>query len=94
MYQYLIQTFEKFSMKIHDKTPLLNQDRPREIKAWLDTHEHGNFIILDDDFLEEEYEKFGLSSNLIHTIYFTDNIYNGGLQDFHLEQIEKIFEKK
>ena len=67
------------------KNICINQDRPKEIKAWLNTHEHGNFISLDDDFSKEEYEKCGLLEHLIHTIYFTDNIFNGGLQDFHLQ---------
>lgn len=90
LYQFLLQTFASYDMTISDKTPMLNDIRPCEIKEWLNTHEHANFVILDDDFPQEDYATYGLDTHLVHTIFFTYEEMHGGLQDFHFEQIEKI----
>ena len=50
-----------------------------------------NFIILDDDFSQKGYARYGLDSHLIQTVFFTHDLNEGGLQEEHKEKARKIF---
>lgn len=93
MYQYLVDSLAKYDMYIFDKTPVINFDRPLEIHTWLNNHteiEIDNFVILDDDYPEKEYKKYGLEEHLISTVYFCSTISEGGLQQRHVDNAIKI----
>ena len=97
MYQYLINTLAKYEMKIISKTPVINFNRPLEIKTWLDNRvnkDEINWISLDDDFIDEKYEEYGLGGHLIKTYYFTSEPDDGGLQEEHVELAKKLFNKQ
>ena len=93
MYKYLIDTLGKYDIKIFDKTPTIRQDRPLEIQTWINDEpslDEVIFISLDDDFSKKDYDKYGIGDNLVHTIFFTDDLSVGGLQEYHVEQAIKI----
>lgn len=84
MYQYLVDTLAEFGLKIIDHTPYLDYDRPREIKEWLNRQEKNiRFVSLDDDFIPEAYEKYGIGEHLVRTSFYG---VNGGLQKVHVEK--------
>lgn len=92
MYQYLIDTLNKKNMVIYDKTPVIKNNRPLEIKTWLDNHNNtSNYVILDDDFSKNEYKKYNLEKHLVHIQFFCKSLDNSGLQQKHVEQAIKIF---
>ena len=92
VWNYLIDNLQKYDMKIFDITPMINNNRPKEIAEWLKNHSWTNYVILDDDFPIEDYKKHHLDKHLIKTIFFTDDISEGGLQEKHVKQAIKIFE--
>ena len=56
MYQYLIDSLEKYGMKIMSKTPVIGMNRPLEIVTWLNNRVDKNeikFVSLDDDYPPE-----------------------------------------
>lgn len=85
MYDYLVDELRKFGMEIFSRTSLINNDRPKEIKAWLNetSFEIESFVSIDDDFSEKDYEKQGVCNRLIKTQFWDEN---GGLQRNHVEQ--------
>lgn len=85
MYDYLVGELRKLGMEIFSRTPLINNDRPKEIKKWLDetSFDIESFISIDDDFSEKDYEKQGVCNRLIKTQFWDEN---GGLQRNHVEQ--------
>ena len=95
MYQYLIRSLEKYDMKIFDKTPDCNVDRPLEIATWLKSPyaESINFVILDDDFTKKDYAKYGIADHLVQTHFFCENIVEGGLQQGHVDRAIQILQK-
>lgn len=94
MWTYLINSLAKYGMEIIDKTPLISNNRPLEIKTWIDNQSKNiNFVILDDDFSKEEYQKYGLENHLIQTLFFCKDINLGGLQDKHIEKAREILKR-
>lgn len=85
IYDYLVGELRKFGMEIFSRTPLINDDRPKEIKKWIDetSFDIESFISIDDDFSEKDYEKQGVCNRLIKTQFWDEN---GGLQRNHVEQ--------
>lgn len=93
MWQYLVNSLGKYNMKIMSKTPVIDQNRPLEIRTWLNNRVDKNeikFVSLDDDFSKESYDKYGIGDYLIHTKFFCDNLKDGGLQQEHVDMAIKI----
>ena len=93
MWEYLVGSLEKYGMKIMSKTPVIDQNRPLEIKTWLDNRvdkDEIRFVSLDDDFSKESYDKYGIGDCLVKTKFFCDKLEDGGLQDIHVKQAVKI----
>ena len=93
MYKYLLDELARYDMEIIDKTPVINMNRPLEIKTWLEEHggkDNYNFVSLDDDFSKDKYEKYGISDCLVKTEFFCDDISDGGLHERHVEQAISI----
>ena len=94
MYEYLVNELARYNMEIIDKTPVIGMNRPLEIKTWLDNRNDKSeicWISLDDDFPEEKYKECGIGGHLVQTIFFTNNIENGGLQEKHVELANRLF---
>lgn len=91
MYVYLVQELSRYNMRILDKTPVIKGIRPLEIKIWANEHNCNTFISLDDDFSINDYSRYGIGFNLIHTKYFVNNIKDGGLQPRHVEDAIRKF---
>lgn len=89
MFDYLVDTLRKCDIEIMDYTPLINDDRPKEIRAWLNDapFEIESFVSLDDDFREKDYQKQGIFRRLIHTTYWD---MDGGLKQEHVERAVKL----
>lgn len=89
MYDYLLEELGKCGIEIFSRTPLINDDRPKEIKAWLDetSFEIEKFISLDDDFGEKDYRKQGIFGRLVRTQFWDTN---GGLNQENVEQSIKL----
>lgn len=71
-----------YDMEIFSQTPVINNNRPLEICTWLSERsdkENINFVIIDDDFIKEDYEKYDLSNNLVQTQFYCDDIKSAGL---------------
>ena len=48
-YQYLLKKLSKYGLKIFDKTPDMDwRERWREVSAWLDSHNVGAWVAIDD----------------------------------------------
>lgn len=87
MYEYLINSLKKYDMEIIGKTPVIDMNRPLEIKTWLDSREDKeniSFISLDDDHSRDEYDAYGIGDCLVHTVFFCDKEEDGGLQQSHV----------
>jgi len=90
MYKYLIDTLAKYGLTIMDKTPIIEMNRPLEIKTWLDNQKDKsqiNYVSLDDDFDYEDYNKYGISHCLVKTSFYGEN---GGLQQEHVDKAINI----
>lgn len=89
MYTYLKHSLEKFGLSISDQTPYIQQNRPQEIKAWLENNanESDYYVSLDDDYSYEAYEQYGLEEHLVKTSFYESN---GGLRKEHVEKAIKI----
>ena len=89
MLEYLEKELKKYGLTIYDKTPVIGYNRPKEIKAWLEKKgiEDVQFVSLDDDFIKEQYEEYGIGHCLIKTL-FSD--VNGGLRQEHVEKAVEI----
>lgn len=88
MYQYLLDELARYDMEIIDKTPIVDMNRPLEIKTWLDNRpdkDEINFISLDDDWSKEHYDEYGIGDCLVKTRFFCYNISEGGLQQNHVD---------
>ena len=92
MYDYLVEELRKFDIEIFSRTPLINNNRPKEIKTWLDetSFDIESFISIDDDFGEKDYEKQGICNRLIKTQFWD---INGGLQKEHIQQAIQLLNK-
>ena len=92
MYKYLLDMLNKYSMEIIDKIPVVNGDRPLEIKTWATEHNCSTYISLDDDFNYEDYKAYGIENHLIQTKFFCNTIQEGGIQQRHVDEAIKKFE--
>lgn len=93
MYTYLTDTLKEYSMEIVDHTPYIGQDRPKEIKAWLDKQPDKDirFVSLDDDFTEHKYDEVGIGDCLVRTSFYEKN---GGLRQEHVEKAVEILNRE
>lgn len=82
----LIYTFSKHGIALFDRTPEINNDRAKEIRAWLCAHpEVDTFVVFDD-------VKFGwgeFDSNVVKTDYRIGR----GLEQKHIEKAINILLK-
>lgn len=94
MYMYLVEELKRYDMEIYDKTPYIHNNRPLEIYTWIHNNvekiDELQYCILDDDFSISDYQKYGLHNHLVKTKYFCNEIYDGGLQDYHVELAKRI----
>lgn len=93
LFSYLVDMLKSKGMEIKSFTPKLGQNRPKEIKAWLEknkTEEIESFISLDDDFSEEDYKEYGISDCLVKTLFYEKD---GGLRQEHVEKAIEILNK-
>lgn len=93
MYQYLVDELARYCMEIISKTPVIDMNRPLEIKTWLDNRddkENIRFVSLDDDFSKEKYDAYGIGDCLVKTEFFCSNISEGGLQQKHVDKAIEI----
>ena len=92
MYSYLVDTLRKYGMEIFQHTPYINQERPKEIKAWIEKNKEriGQFVSLDDDFSEEDYKEYGIEKFLVKTSFYEKD---GGLRQEHVEKAIEILNK-
>lgn len=93
MYTYLIDTLKEYGMEIVDHTPYIEQDRPREIKAWLDKQSDKDIrsVSLDDDFPKHKYDEVGIGDCLVRTCFYEKN---GGLRQEHVEKAVEILNRE
>ena len=90
LYSYLLEMLRKFGLSIVDRTPYVKQNRPQEIKTWLQnsTHEDNvRFVSLDDDYPKEEYDKYGMGDCLVKTSFYAPD---GGLNKEHVKRSIEI----
>ena len=93
MYQYLLDEFARYNMEIISKTPVIDMNRPLEIKTWLDSHDNKDdirFVSLDDDFSKDKYDEYGIGNCLVKTNFFCKDLSEGGLQQEHVDKAIKI----
>lgn len=96
MWSYLLSTLAKYDIEIISTTPNLAKKRPEEIKAWLDdwTGEKIKWISIEDDYSEKDYAACGIGGHLIQTVFFTDKVSEGGLQEKHVGIARQLFLKQ
>ena len=89
MYTYLTDTLKEYGVEIVDHTPYIGQDRPKEIRAWLDNQQDKDiqFVSLDDDFQEQKYDEVGIGDCLVRTSFYEKY---GGLRQEHVEKAVRI----
>lgn len=93
MYKYLVDELARYDMKIISKTPVIDMNRPLEIKTWLDNRvDKGEirFVSLDDDFSKDKYDEYGIGNCLVKTKFFCRELSEGGLQQEHVDNAIKI----
>lgn len=79
MYKYLEDSLAQYGMNIVGHTPVVGGNRPLEIATWLKEQEYNDrFVVLDDDFPKEEYEKWGIGDHLVQTKFFCCKESEGG----------------
>lgn len=93
MYTYLTDTLKEYGMEIVDHTPYIGQDRPKEIKAWLDNQRNKDirFVSLDDDFPKYKYDEVGIGDFLVRTSFYEKD---GGLRQEHVEKAVEILNRE
>lgn len=93
MYTYLTDMLKEYGMEIVDHTPYIGQDRPKEIKAWLDNQKNKDirFVSLDDDFPKNLYDEVGIGNCLVRTCFYEND---GGLRREHVEKAAKILNQE
>lgn len=93
MYTYLTDTLREYGMKIIDYTPYIGQDRPKEIKAWLNNQQDKDvrFVSLDDDFPKQKYDEVGIGDFLVRTSFYEKD---GGLRKEHVEKAVEILKRE
>ena len=93
MYTYLTDTLKEYGMEIIDHTPYIGQDRPKEIRAWLDKQPDKGirFVSLDDDFQKHKYDEVGIGDFLVRTSFYEKD---GGLRKEHIEKAVEILNRE
>lgn len=93
MYTYLTDILQEYGLKIIEHTPYIDMNRPKEIKAWLDSQPDTDikFVSLDDDFPQQKYDEVGIGDCLVRTIFFKKD---GGLQHEHVEKAIAILNQE
>lgn len=93
MYTYLTDTLKEYGMEIVDHTPYIGQDRPKEIRAWLDNQQDKDvrFVSLDDDFQKHKYDEAGIGDCLVRTSFYEKD---GGLRKEHVEKAVEILNRE
>lgn len=93
MYTYLVDTLKAYGMEIIEHTPYIGQDRPKEIKAWLDNQQDKDiqFVSLDDDFSQQKYDEVGIGNYLVRTSFYKKD---GGLRREHVEKAVEILNQE
>ena len=89
MYTYLTDILQEYGLKIIGHTPYIDMNRPKEIKAWLDSQPDTDikFVSLDDDFPKHKYDEVGIGDCLVRTCFYEKN---GGLRQEHVEKAVEI----
>lgn len=89
MYTYLIDSLKQFGLYIKDHTPYINDNRPLEIKTWLENNdnESDRYVSLDDDYSYEAYKQYGIEEHLVKTSFYETD---GGLRQEHVDKAVKI----
>ena len=89
LYTYLIDTLKEYGLEIMEHTPYIGQDRPKEIKAWLDKQSDKDlrFVSLDDDYPKNLYDDVRIGDCLVRTCFYEND---GGLRQEHVEKAVKI----
>ena len=80
------RTFSEAGIKLYGKTPLLDNDRPREITEWLNDHPAVQSYVIFDDI------KFGwgkLENNVVKTDYRIGR----GLEQCHIDKAIRILQE-
>ena len=96
MYQYLVNELARYNMKIISKTPVINMNRPLEIKTWLDNRVDKDdicFVSLDDDFSKDKYDEYGIGDHLVKTSFYCKELSEGGLQQEHVDKAIEILSR-
>lgn len=83
-------SLEEFGLSISDQTPYIQQNRPQEIKAWLENNTNEQdvrYVSLDDDYSYDAYKEYGIEECLVKTSFYESN---GGLIKEHVKKAIKI----
>lgn len=93
MYTYLTDTLQEYGLEIIDHTPYIDQDRPKEIKAWLDAQldKDIRFVSIDDDYPQHKYDEVGIGNCLVKTSFYEKD---GGLRWEHVEKAIEILNRR
>lgn len=83
---YLDEALAAEGLRIEGRTPGLSWERGRGIYAYLQSHPHGGWVVLDDDVFED-FRKYGILGHQVRT----DWSQNGGLQEKHVRMARKLF---
>lgn len=79
----LLDLFLSFGIALYDRTPYIGNDRPREVRTWLNEHpDVESFVIIDDI-------KFGWEE-LDPMVVKTDYRIGRGLEQHHVEKALQI----
>ena len=79
--RYLNAKLSKCRLRIMDRTKDDGINRGYGIRRWLDTHPHGNWIVLDDEVFPD-FELCGIMPQLV----FTKGVDMDGLKEEHIEE--------
>ena len=86
MYEAFEIELEKRGIVIFDYTPVFLDNRPLEIKMWIESqpNQEIRFVSLDDDFEKEDYDKYGIGSCLVKTDFST------GMTEEHVKRAVEL----
>lgn len=93
LYTYLIDILREYGLEIIEHTPYIEQNRPKEIKEWLDKQSDKDirFVSLDDDFPKYKYDEVGIGNCLVRTCFYEKD---GGLRQEHVEKAVEILNQE
>lgn len=92
MYRYLENRLNEYGLRIYGQTGDADKrGRVYEILTWVkENAPDAIFVSLDDDFAQEDYERYGIGDCLVHTKYFGGSMDECGLQDIHVQKAVNI----